>query len=343
MARLFFTGTGGGGGGGIGIGEFVFADFGTQDESQGRYTSWTDLMAKLATIQLGAAPLITIALVTGPFAIPLAGMPVTGWDFRGGTVRGATTSVGTIVLDCAPGVKLDNLVAADWLVIKIAPPAGTGVIEFTATPIGGRIFLNRGGYIDHSTAPGALMRSPGTNPGGDTSVLASFEANWLQAPPFSGPLIFLSNDGGFENDGGVLTQIGCLGGLPNGALANNNALPPGNATPSLVLFHDASANPATLDLPTFVPGYTGPLSFSFLTNTATPIGYDDALAPAPAIPLGVLNVQAAIDALKNPSNYIPSGNAFPPGTWAVSDPANMSEAIDRIAALLVVLNAGPIP
>ena len=69
-ARLMDAGGGGGSGG------LTFADYGTQDTSAGRYTSWTDLMAALAAMQIGSAPIITVSLTTGPFAVPLAGMPV---------------------------------------------------------------------------------------------------------------------------------------------------------------------------------------------------------------------------------------------------------------------------
>lgn len=269
----------------------VFADFGAQAPSLGRYTVWGDFVAALAAIPLGSAPIITLALQTGPFVVPLAGMPVTGWDFRGGTIRGASPAIGSIVLDCPPGVKLDNLAGSEWLIIKIAPPAGTGVCEFTATlPGAGRIHFVRGGYVDHTAAPGAFIRSPGTVPGGDTTVLASFEANWFQHPgPLAGPLVFLSNDGGQEDDGAVLVQIGCLGGLPSGALANNNA------APSLILIRDSTANPDTTSLPLFAPGYSGAVSFDFTADTAKMVPYDDAIIVPP---LGATTVQGAIDALK---------------------------------------------
>ena len=303
-SALLAAGAIGGSGGGGGSGGLTFADYGTQDTAAGRYTSWTDLMAALSAMQIGSAPIITVSLVTVPFAVPLAGMPVTGWDFRGGTLRGATPSLGSLVLDCAPGVKLDNLAGLEWLVIKIAPPAGTGVLEFTAALAGGaRVFLNRGGFIDHTTDVGAFIRSPGVNPGGDVSVLANFEANWAFTGPLTGPLVFLSNDGGQENDGAVFTQIGCLGGVPDGALANNNLFG------TLVSIHDSTANPNMDNLPVWAPGYSGTLTFAFSADAAILVPYSPASLP----------------------------------TWSGINPTSVADALDRLAAAVAGLLGGPIP
>lgn len=347
MAQLLAIGSSSGGGGGEGLGEFIFADFGTQDTSQGRYLSWTDLMAKLATIQLGAAPVVRLAFQTGPFVVPSVGKPALGWDMRGGRFASFYGASGSVVLDCgAVGADVfDNLfgigTGADpsggSVFLKIAPPPGTGVLNFSALPIGAGFIFGIGGgcAVDHSTTTGALMRSPGLPPG-TTMVVAAVGANQNVGlvPPLTGPLIEFVGD-----DGAVGVQQMAPNGLPDGWLV-------GGGVGSLLLsIYDIGANPNTTTPATWVPGFTGGggVITPFPLQRSALLYYDDALAPAPAIPLGVADVQAAIDALKNPSNYIPSGNAFPPGTWAISDPASMSEAIDRMAALLVVLNGGPIP
>jgi len=287
---------------------YVFADFGTQDPSQGRYTSWTDLMAELATIQLGAAPLVRLALQTGPFVVPLAGMPVNGWDFRGGTIGSFYGATGAVVLDVPDGVKFDMLYGIGELggvngsvVMKIDPALNTGVLEFSALPLGSAyIFsIGSGSAVDHSTNTGALMRSPGGFPP-TTMVLALTAANQNVglAPPLSGPLLELNGD-----DGAVGVQRISPGGLPD------NWLVGGGPTSSLVSIYDINANPNTLNPAAWVPFFTGGggVSYPFPLELSSLLFYDDFLV-APA--LGASNVQGAIDALKGASSP-----GFLSGAW----------------------------
>lgn len=293
-------------GGSGGQGEFVFADFGTQDEAQGRYTSWPDLMARLAALQIGAAPTVRLALTTGPFAVPLAGMPPDGWDFRGGWLTSFYGASGAVVLDCAPGVKFDNLfgIGGQFLgngavVIKIAPPAGTSFLSFTALPPGGAwiTVIGGGSAIDHSTAPGAYMKGPDAS---TTCVLvAAFsQQNTGLGPPLSGPLLEIG-----ATDGAVLAQFG-FGGLPDGALVGGG---PGS---TLLNIYDASANPNTDNVAVWLPGFTGgggviPFTFTLGRFVAYTAG-----APA---------------------------------DWAGAPPATVDAAINRLGAAVSGLLGGPIP
>jgi len=286
---------GGGSGGGLGVGEFIHADFGTQDEAQGRYVGtqgWIDLMAKLATIQFGAAPVVRLAYQGTPFVVPVAGMPATGWDFRGGSVASFFGATGAVVLDCPAGVKLDNLfsfggetLGQETVVIKIAPPPGTGVLEFTALPpdapwihvIGG------GSFVDHSTDTGAYMRGDDTDRS-CVMVTAGAMQNSALSPPLSGPLVELG-----ATDDAVSVQWG-NGGLPTGWLAGGG---PGS---DLLNFYDDGAHPDTDNLAVWCPQFTGggnitPLSWTLAKWAA----YDDAVISPP---LGATNAQGAIDVLK---------------------------------------------
>jgi len=331
---------GGGASAVLGVGEFVFADFGTQDEAQGRYTSWTDLMAKLATIQFGAAPVVRCAFTTGPFTVPLAGMPANGWDFRGGHVSSFFGATGVVVLDCPPGVKLDNLfsfggetLGQGTVVIKIAPPPGTGVLEFTALPPGAAWIhvIGGGSFVDHSTDTGAYMRGDNT---GRSCVMVTAEAmqNAELSFPLSGPLVELG-----ATDGAVGVQWG-NGGLPTGWLAGGG---PGS---DLLNFYDDGANPDTDNLAVWCPGFTGGGVVTSLSWTlAKWAAYDDA---AISPPLGATNAQAAIDVLKLATKGNGSGMLYTPayaGDWDTSDPPNVQAALDRLANAVAGLLGTPIP
>ena len=288
-ANLLSAGQVGGGGG---IGEFVFADFGTQDEAQGRYTSWTDLMAKLATLQVGAAPTVRLALTTGPFTVPSAGMPPSGWDFRGGWLTSFYGATGAVVLDVPDGVMFDNLfgiggqfLGSGAVVLQIHPSAGTQVLNFSGLPLGAAFIhvIGGGSAVDHSTDPGAYMKGPDAN---TTMVLVSAysQQGTGLTPPLSGPLLELG-----ATDGAVGAQFG-FGGLPDGWLVG------GGPTSPLLNIHDASANPLTSNVPVWVPGFTGGGGVTVFSFTGAQfVNYDD-VAVSP--PLGATNVQAALDALK---------------------------------------------
>lgn len=236
-----------------GSSELVLADFGTQDVTQGRYTDWYDLMAKLASLQFGASPKIRLALETGPFTVPLAGMPPTGWDFRGGNLTSFYGASGTEVLNVPAGVKLDNLFGMGGaalgdgaVIMKIDPPPGTSVLEFSALPVGTAfIFVIGGGSgVDHSTNTGALMRGPNAS---TTMVLVSnsSQQNTGLVPPLSGPLLELG-----ATDGAVGVQFN-FGGLPD------NWLVGGGLGSGLLSIFDTSANVNTKNPGVWVPGFTG--------------------------------------------------------------------------------------
>lgn len=287
---------GGGSGGGLGVGEFIHADFGTQDESQGRYVGvqgWVDLLAKLATLQIGAAPVVRLAYTTGPFSVPAAGMPVGGWDLRGGWVTSFFGATGAVVLALPAGVKLDNVfgiggrvgIGEGAVILKISPPAGTGVLEFTALPPGAPWIFTIGGgsFVEHIDDVGALMRGDDS---GRTVVLVT---SWAQqnsgfGPSLSGPLVEIG-----ITDSAAGVQYG-NGGLPDGWLAG------GGPSSSLLLIHDDAPNPLTDDVQVWIPAFTGgagvfPLSY---TNGRF-VSYDDTQATPGT---GAATVQRAFDALK---------------------------------------------
>ena len=291
--------------GGSGVGEFVFSDFGTQDPTQGRFTSWTDLMTALASIELGATPIVRLALTTGPFVVPLTGMPANGWDFRGGQLMSFSPQTGSQQITLPSGGKFDNLfgigggIGNGSVVLNIDPPAGTGVLEFSALPPGSaRIHLIGGGsYVNHSSGAGAYMRGPDD---GSTMVLvaAGCQQNTGLAPALSGPLVELGN-----TDGAVGVQY-FTGGLPD------NWLVGGGPASALISIYDASANPKTPNPAAWIPGFTGggPVTaINFVTSSLI--------------------------------NYI----AGTPAQWAGSAPTNPEDAINRLAAAVFGLLGGPIP
>jgi len=297
------------GGGGTGVGEFIHADFGTQDEAQGRYVGtqgWIDLMAKLATLQLGAAPRVRCAYLGTPFVVPSTGMPPNGWDMRGGVLTSFYGSTGSVVLDIPPGVKLDNLFGIGSgaiggegaIVLKIAPPPGDSVLNFSALPPSAPwIFQIAGGCgVDHSTDTGRLIKGDDTF---RTIVLSAFQPqqNTGIFPPAVAPLVQAGN-----TDSLVLVQMG-FNGLPNDVADGGG---PGSA---LVMIFDASSNPDSGDIPTFLPNWTGGG--------------------------GVFSFTSVYPQLVN---YTPLNS----GDWN-GDPTNIRDALDRIAAAVAGLLGGPIP
>ena len=275
---------GGGSGGGGGQADLLFTPGALS--SGNVYGSWADLMAACAALPSGSAVLI---LVTPgpPFVVPLVGMPVSGWNLAGCTLGATYLGTGGTVLIVPAGVLLDNLAGlGQGLEVQIDPPPGTGVLNFTATLPGfGRIVgLGTGGYFRHSTGTGALIRTAGTNPGGDVYVLIGKGNNAaLYAPPLSGPLLELVG-----NDSAVGVSLSTFGGLQNGWLAGGSPL-----SSTLLYILDATGTPLT-DL-AFIPAYTGLPATEVNVDRAISVPYNDALALPP---LGVANVQAALDALK---------------------------------------------
>jgi hypothetical protein len=322
---------------------FVFADSGTQDVAAGRYTSWADLMAKLATVQIGAAPVIVVALTVGPFVVPLAGMPVDGWDLRGGTLRSFYRATGAVVLELPAGVKLNNCFGIDdGLVLTIEPGAGTGVLEWTALPAQApRIFqVGDGCYIRNNDA-GALMRSKGDQPGGTTHVLVAFSSAFAVADPpvpAGAKLVHLSADGGQNADGIVLVQgQSALGGLPTDCVENSGA-----ANVAIVIY-DICANPLTPNMALWQPSFTGTVVFSYAVANPLVLPYDDLYITPP---LGATSVQASLDALKNATKNNAQGLLYAPayaGDWDTSDPTNVRDALDRLANAVAGLLGTPIP
>jgi len=288
---------------------FVLADFGTQDPSQGRYTSWTDLMAALQQVQYGAAPMVRCAFETGPFTVPLAGMPASGWDLRGGRLTSFYAASGTVVLNLPAGVKLDNCFGigsgadptAGSIFLKIDPPFGTGVLEWTALPSGAPVIFSIGGgcAVDHSTNTGALILTNGIN---GFAVLAAVGANQNVGlvPALTGPLVQLQG-----NDGAVGVQQLAPGGLPDKWIVG------GGPTSGLLSIYDIAANLNTTNPAVWIPGFTGGGG----VTTPFPLQSSKLLDYPFVAPLN----------------------------WAGLAPTNVADALDRLAAAVAGLLGGPIP
>ena len=275
---------GGPSGGGGGRADLIFTPGALS--SGNVYGTWADLMAACGALPSGSAARILVTLGP-PFVVPLVGMPASGWDLAGCTLGASYLATGATVLTVPDGVRLDNLAGlAQGLVIQIDPSPGTGVLNFSALPPGAaKIFgLGFGAYFDHSTNTGALIRTTGTNPGGDTYVLNGYGNNAaFLAPPLTGPLLELVG-----NDSAVGVSVQTFGGLQNGWLAGGSPLS------QLTYLLDVTGTPLTD--PAFIPAYTGGGPTSELNvSRAISLPYNDALALPP---LGVANVQAALDVLK---------------------------------------------
>lgn len=301
QALLLAAGALGGGGG------LTFTNYFPNDPGKGVYTDWAEFMAAVALIPIGTLPTLTIACVGTPFVVPSAGMPVNGWDMRGGVLRSFYFGTGAVVLDLPAGVKIDNCFGiTDGLVLVIAPAAGAGVLEWSALPPqAARIFAVGPGCYVRNNGAGALMRSPGDQPGGTTHVLSFAGSNFGVADPplpVGAKLLFLSNDGGQNDDGGVLVQQGTVGGAPTDCLANNGT----NNT--LVSIFDDTANPLTRDVPTWQPSFTGTVALTGAASDAQNL------------------------------TFTTTNSAF----WA-GNPTTTRDAIDRLAAAVAGLLGGPIP
>jgi hypothetical protein len=227
------------------------------------------MLAVIATVPVGETPVVTFVDQGGnPPIIPLAGMPVGGWDMRLGYWQSFLQATGAVVASLPAGVLIDNLQGiSDGLILKIDPPPGTGVIGFSLTPAGqGHVFsVDTGAAVDHTTNTGALVRTLGL--GGDTYVIAMRNAQQaLSVGPLTGPLLELVG-----NDGGVGVQLTTLGGLPNGWIVGGGAGSP------MVVISDSTGNDPTS--PTFAPGFTGGGgTFFFQESNANMVAY------APAVP-----------------------------------------------------------
>lgn len=321
-ARLADVGGGGGGGGGW---NYIFDQLATQDPAKNVYSSWADLCAHIGTLSQGVQPIIQFQR---DFTIPLAGMPASGWYMASAKLTAFTFVTGAVTATIEDGAKLDTIAGwSDGLTLAFQPSVVTDTINWTTQMaqypgLPSVLFVGRGAAY-HSTGAVAPITGPGT---GQYIVLASNEATFRAGPPEPQALVNITGADIF-----IESQqfSGYFGSLPDGYLIGN-----GNLVRQVGLETQLA----------LIPGFTGAIVLTVTAKApADRIVYDDALAPAPFAPLGATDVQAAIDALKNPSKVIPSASPFPPGTWDTSDPASIDEAIQRMAAAIAGLLGGPIP
>ena len=246
MPQFNISGGGGGGNDGGPSGQlFLFADGEPQIGNQ--YGNWADLFAKIGTLLLGVKPIVRFTSAGTPFTIPLAGMPVDGWDFRGGSMEAAYQATGATVAELPDGVFLANLGGVNnGMVLRVNTDvlSPNGSLINTLVPAGGAIIftISYGARVEHTVGTAPMIQSPnGANP--TTMVLAQFQCqqNESGVPP-TGALINLNG-----NDGAVGVQINCgpAGGLQDGWLT-------GGGPGSFGL--DIRGIDARIPL---IPGYTG--------------------------------------------------------------------------------------
>lgn len=247
----YVPGAGGGGGGAIER-YFVF-QVGAPPKIGNVYGDWATMFADIFVLPDGEQPFVSfVSLGAGPINVPLVGMPVNGWDMRGGRWGSFYAATGSVVVNIPNGGMIDMLFGwQDGLVVKIDPAPGTGVFNFSGIPIGAAYIIGIGGgsAIDHSTNTGAMVRSPGGI--FSTTMVIAMSGEQLIAPPLTGPLLELTGD-----DGAVGAQLQSVAGLPDGWLVG------GGVGSSLLVISDVKGNDPTS--PTFAPGFTGGGGSTFL-------------------------------------------------------------------------------
>ena len=272
------------------------------------YTDWATMFAAIALLPLGEQPVVSVVDTTGvPLPIPLAGMPVNGWNMRGGSIISFYRATGQVTLDAPAGVMFDMLLEiGNGLVLTVAPAIGTGVLNFSLIPDGGAFVFTIGlGAVVINSGAGALIRTRGNALSPSTNVLALFGCSMgaLFLPASTGPLIELVAD-----DGAVLAFVNTLGGVPifpaaapvlgGGPLSNLIVIADSSATlPSEWSVGYTGGNPPTVFLtmrnglagttalrPVTPPMFVGTMYFD--TTIGFPIWWDGAIwvdaAGAPA-------------------------------------------------------------
>jgi hypothetical protein len=208
------------------------------------YTDWATMFAAIALLPIGEMPVVSVVDITGlPVPVPLAGMPVNGWDMRGGSIVSFYRATGQVTLDALPGVKFDMLLEiGNGLVLTVAPPANTGVLEFSLIPDSGPFVFTIGlGATVINNGAGALIRSRGNLLSTGTYVLLLFgsaQGSIFPPLPGPGPIVELTGD-----DGVVLSQQQTLGGMPIAPLTR--WLAGGSAASVLIVITDASGTSPT--------------------------------------------------------------------------------------------------
>jgi hypothetical protein len=221
------------------------------------YTDWPTLAAVIAALQLGESPVVTF--VQPATLIPSLGMPVGGWDMRGGTWRSWTEQSGAAVVLLDPLASIDNLFGiSNGLTVELARLVGPS-LTFSLQPAGGaQIFaITAGAYLNNTIAANAAIHSPGAV-GQTTMVVALKEAN-QNAPynaPSLGPILQLNG-----NDGAVIAQYASIGGA--GRAPAQSWIVGGGLLSGLIVIVDSSGT-----LPSeWSAGYTGGGStFIFYTD-----------------------------------------------------------------------------
>jgi len=251
--------------------EYVFQPGGV--ERGNVYTSWAALV-EVAAIFPGAK-VVYFDDTFGPCVIPAG--PLT-WDFVSPTTFRGNPSVATPVT-IADGATLSNVFGFDSVAIDSL--STTFVIDQPALPLTAEYTLSGGATIRQMGLAGTFIR--GNFVGTTSTILLKDRARLLTGAGVPGATAVLSvtNAGSLF---GVLTlgssaveanTLATIGPLPNGTLG------------------DPNSSIATAQFG--VPGAVLPI---VLTSLAANVDYDDALVLPP---LGAVEVQAAIDALKGRS------------------------------------------
>lgn len=97
------------------------------------FNDWEDMCAAILALPEGVAPFITFR---ENFTVPLANMPVGGWDMRGAAWESPLIATGNVTVTIPDGVIIDNLVSIEQgLAVECNPTTADGV--FTHSAYGG--------------------------------------------------------------------------------------------------------------------------------------------------------------------------------------------------------------
>lgn len=260
---------------------FIFTPGGVQ--SGNVYSNWAQMMAAIATLPLGALPIVRfVPQIGGPntFAIPLAGMPVAGWDMVLGSWESFTFATGSFVVTIPDGVRIANLATIqNGLQVEAAPTTDYGVFNYNtglpwilAVGLGAKLVnLSPGGVAGLIVTPGTL-----TVP----VVYVQNQATIAIPPASTGPIVKSS---GTDSIIGVQQNAGGLGGLPDGWI---------EGTGSSLQYQNGIDSTIPL-----IPGWTGPTPTIFQAAKATNLEYTPAVpanwTPAPTQAASALDQLAA--------------------------------------------------
>lgn len=198
----------GGGGGDL----VIFKGDGSP-QSGNTFGKWSDLMNFLSPLQAMQSGLQPRVRMTQSFAVPLAGMPPTGWPMASSVWESVTPNTGVVSLTVPAGVTLDMMGGISTGVGIICNPSVDGeTFKFSQQPPGSGPWIfqaSNGSTLTHNVSTKALVSTAGAV---DQTyfVFAAAGCTWLT--PLSGPIVKASG-----NDVVIGSMIvGGYQGVPDG-------------------------------------------------------------------------------------------------------------------------------